>query len=236
MRVVEAVRASLRKKGVVPPELLRRPETASIIAGMWDAAVHRMRTRGAPELQNTDGDELLLITERYSFDPSRRPEIEKALAAAMLVRENDDTFILLRKKDRTVLGSVTVGDGELRVEVNSAARSDKLCEIVEVACGELLTEGLALVTDPRAPMGPEPSEPIRIAVDFRRHYYHEQWLKDHIPALDGKTPRQAARSKRGREQLDALLKQIEYGESLLPQGDRFDVSELREKLGLTRGN
>jgi hypothetical protein len=235
MRVVEIVRASLRKKGFVPPELLRRPETASMIVGMWDDAVQRIRTRAVPRLQNTDGDEVLLITERYSFDPSRRADLEAALAAAKLVRENDDTFILLRKKDRTVLGSVTFGGGELRIDTNSSARSDRLCEIVEVACGALLTEGLASITDPRAVMtGREPSEPIRIAVDLKRRYYHEQWMKDHIPALDGKTPRQAARSRRGRELLETLLKQLDYAESLLPEKDRFDVSELRDRLGLTR--
>jgi hypothetical protein len=188
MRVVNAVRAGLRKKGVVHPELLRRPETALMVAGLWDEAVHRIRTRGMPELTNTDGDELLLIAERYSFDPSRRAEIETALAAARLERESDGTFILLRKKDRTILGSVTVGDRELRVEANSAARSDRLCEIVEDACGELLTEGLASRTNPRALTGREPSPAFRTVVDFKRHYYHEQWLKDHIPALDGKTP------------------------------------------------
>jgi len=236
MRVVNAVRAALRKKGVAHPELLRRPETASMVAGLWDEAVHRIRTRGLPELTNTDGDELLLITERYSFDPSRRAEIEKKLAAAKLQPESDGTFILLRKKDRTVLGSVSIGQGELRVEANSYARSDRLCEIVEVACGEMLTEGLASHTNPRALMGRErsPSPAFGVVVEFKRQYYLERWMKDHIPALDGKTPRQAARSKRGREQLDTLLKQIEYGESLLSEDDRFDVSELREKLGLTR--
>lgn len=40
-----------------------------------------------------------------------------------------------------------------------------------------------------------------------RHY--RQWLKDRIPALGGKTPRQAKRSKKGKQQVIELLKQME---------------------------
>ena len=104
MRVVDDVRATLRRKGIVAPELLRRAATAAMIARAWDAEVHRLNTRPAPELRNTDGDELLLITERYTFDPSRRAEIEAALTAAKLAREDDGTFLLLRKKDGSTHG------------------------------------------------------------------------------------------------------------------------------------
>jgi len=57
-------------------------------------------------------------------------------------------------------------------------------------------------------------------------------MKDRIPALNLKTPRQAAQSKRGRELLDVLLKELEYRESQLPERERFDVSELRALLGI----
>jgi len=57
-------------------------------------------------------------------------------------------------------------------------------------------------------------------------------MDDPIPALGGKTPIQAARSKNARKQLDALLKDIEYHESQLPERERFDVAILRQKLGL----
>ncbi len=53
-----------------------------------------------------------------------------------------------------------------------------------------------------------------------------------LPALAGKTARQAARSARGRERVDALLKSIEHGEATLPLGERFDVSVLRRSLCL----
>jgi hypothetical protein len=53
-----------------------------------------------------------------------------------------------------------------------------------------------------------------------------------IPALAGKTPRAAARTKAGRGKLDLLLKDIENHEARLPDGARFDFARLRAKLQL----
>lgn len=236
MNVVSRVRATIKRKGVVPLDVLRQPDTAMTITRMWDEAVHTLMTRGMPELRNTDGDEVLMTTERYRFDPSRRAEVARALKAARLQREDDDTFVLLRKKDRVLLGSVILGDGELRVETNSRGRSDHLCLLVEDACGDLLTSGLASYEDPRASMGRDDvaasPPPSAEEIELKRRHYLNVWIKERIPALDHRTPRQAARSKRGRELLDVLLKEFEYRESQLPERERFDVSELRALLGL----
>jgi len=48
-----------------------------------------------------------------------------------------------------------------------------------------------------------------------------------LPALGGKTPRQAARSRRGREELALLLKDLENREAHQPATSRFDVNVLR---------
>jgi hypothetical protein len=53
-----------------------------------------------------------------------------------------------------------------------------------------------------------------------------------LPALDGKTPRQAARTAKGRNQLVDLLKFIENGEERKRRlGEvAYDVSRLRAQL------
>jgi len=63
-----------------------------------------------------------------------------------------------------------------------------------------------------------------------RHY--ADWADQPVPALDGRTPREAMRTRSGREQVDALLKHVEYGEAGLPAGERYDVSALRRALDL----
>jgi hypothetical protein len=54
----------------------------------------------------------------------------------------------------------------------------------------------------------------------------------HIPALDGKTPREAVRTGVGRHRVDVLLRDIEHRESRLPPAQRVDLAPLRRDLGL----
>jgi len=75
-----------------------------------------------------------------------------------------------------------------------------------------------------------PEAPQMIREMKERHY--ADWADRPLPALGGKTARQAVRSARGRERVDALLKGIEHGEATLPLAERFDVSALRRSLGL----
>ena len=62
--------------------------------------------------------------------------------------------------------------------------------------------------------------------------HYESWLGSSIPALGGKTPKQAARSTLGRKALIALLKEIENLEARQPAGIRYDVNILRRALGI----
>jgi hypothetical protein len=113
---------------------------------------------------------------------------------------------------------------------------------IEEACQGLLRRGKRSHTDPTAAMAkpPEaPREPERtstpeeqaIVLEYKERHY-AQWLHDSIPALGGKTPRAAARTKNGREKLENILKEIELTESHLPEPSRYDVRKLRRELGL----
>ena len=72
----------------------------------------------------------------------------------------------------------------------------------------------------------------RAAVSAAPTFVRRGSRRQPIPALGGKTPRQAARSRAGRKDLDLLLRHIEHGESAQPEGSRFDVSAIRDELGL----
>lgn len=64
----------------------------------------------------------------------------------------------------------------------------------------------------------------------RRH--NVAWLDESIPALGGQTPREAARTAKGRAALDVLLKDIENREMRAGGGAAADVAWLRHELGL----
>ena len=63
----------------------------------------------------------------------------------------------------------------------------------------------------------------------QRHY--ADWANQPLPALGGKTPREAVRTKTGRDQVDLLLKEFENNEARLPKSQQVDFLNLREELG-----
>jgi hypothetical protein len=86
---------------------------------------------------------------------------------------------------------------------------------------------------------PQPAGPPSDATDEEQRVIRElkeqhcrRWLDEPIPALRGKTPRKAARSRAGRAELDLLLRHIENLEAAFAEGERFDVAWLRSELGL----
>ena len=75
---------------------------------------------------------------------------------------------------------------------------------------------------------PEATELLRAYKE--RHY--ADWIDQPLPVLRGQTPREAVRTKTGRERVDVLLKELENHESRLAEGARFDFARLRAALGL----
>lgn len=257
--VLKQIRGWLRRKRRVPVERLRERKSGAKLMQCWDDAVDDLdRQRGMPpSLQNTDGDPLLLTCDRFAFDSPMGTEIEKRLGALEEavppeVGEKDRCFLFTRRSTsserggNTVIGQVVMRKGALVVETNSVERADALRARVEAACGDLIryrardhADPLAALGEGGAYFGPFDSpndipdeDRIRVMRELKETYY-TGWLDESVPALAGKTPRQATRTKPGRERLELLIKEYENGEARLPQEERFDFSRLRAELGLT---
>jgi len=70
---------------------------------------------------------------------------------------------------------------------------------------------------------------------LRRHY--ERWPDEPVPALGGKTPKAAVRTKKGRQAVIELLKDFEVHEARKAQkegGEPFDFGFLWQRLGLEK--
>jgi hypothetical protein len=89
--------------------------------------------------------------------------------------------------------------------------------------------------NPLAPRLGEPPDELPGAGElvraFKQRHYRE-WADHPLPALDGKTPRQAMRSAAGRAAVDLMLKDFENHEQHAPPEARFDFAEVRKDLGL----
>lgn len=255
--VVRQVRTRLRLRRAVPIGRLRAAPIGRYLIDRWEEAVDELDERRSipPQLRNTDGDEFLLTTDRFEFDPALRSEVESRIAAIEGIDppeegEEKPSYAFLREGnemhpewENTVLGTAWVSDGSLKLETNSARRADTLRARLEGALGDLVRHRARDHTDPRAfyrdaiargepePLDvPEPEVQEILREQKERHY--DRWMDSPLPALDGQSAREAVRSARGRERVDVLLKELENRDAREPAHARFDFGPIRKELGL----
>ena len=148
------------------------------------------------------------------------------------------------------LGQAEIVDGALLLQVNSVERADRGRELLASRLGALLGTPLTSHEDPGARLGsgagepdpgqeapeipPEDVEDVLVPL-IEGHY--RQVLDEPVPMLGNRSPREAARTKKGRAEVVEWLKFIENGESqaALQQGRRpLDLSWLWAELKIPR--
>ncbi|AKI98579.1 Hypothetical protein AA314_00206 [Archangium gephyra] len=252
----EVVRVARKLLGVrgnrsVPRELLASEDTSLGLVLLWHGVADGLRAKAKqePRLTNTDGEPLVFVVDLYAFAPEAHSRVLEALSTleGMEVEEEGEVFRCTFLKEgnamhagweNTIIGSAEVGADSLRLEANSVERADALGRRVEAACDGLVRHRSREKTEPskvregragqRPPPSPEEQESLR---EFKARHY-AAWLDSQLPALKGKSPRQAVRTKAGRHQVDVLLKQLENLEANRSVEERMDVSGLRRELGL----
>lgn len=146
----------------------------------------------------------------------------------------------------TIIGTLRLSAGELRVETNSIRRADHLRQLVErelagmvqfrlrsEANTEMLMGDASRRAARRQSLAPEPTPPEMVdAIRAFREQHMRGWLDDSIPALGGLTPREASRSAQGRRALETLLKEFQQAEDAHPANERVDLGFVRQELGL----
>ena len=145
--------------------------------------------------------------------------------------------------DNTILGTVTIAGGRLTAEVNSKRRADRLRREVakrlgaRVAFAGSSAQDIESLQKKRSAKGAEPSQPesdnelvaLNRALADRAW---DEWIDQRVPALKNKTPRQAAKTRDGRERLEALSAEFTWRAARQPVNQRVDIAALRRKLGL----
>lgn len=161
-------------------------------------------------------------------------------------RVSQDKGIVLSTADdtgRTVLGNIEFGEDMLVLTTNSKARADKGRDLVLAGLDGLVGEPLTSYQDPEQVLAeqddaaPEPSdlppEVAEQAIHAALESHYRRVLDEPVPALGGKSPRQAARTKKGRTEVTNWLKKLENAEArrAAGQGQRpHDVRWMWQEL------
>jgi hypothetical protein len=153
--------------------------------------------------------------------------------------------------ETTLLGHIDINGTQMAAEVNSAERAAEFKRLVSERLGgkaryrvteiqsmeRLLSEARAKPRQQsaedeqaQAALMAQPEVQAELRALMKKHY--AAWVDDALPALQGKTPREAVRTKAGREKVDALIRDIERMSPGVGGYDASIVADLRKTLGL----
>ena len=248
------------KQKPVAVEALRKPKAALALLTAWDDAVEARHAAQMHVLTHTtEGHLMVFTTDRYAL-AAPRAEVVAGLEGLDGLRPTEvghDTWVIARNLgptagrfgDATVLGRLALADGELTFETTSVERADALRAELGQRLGAALrwSERTLQTLDDVArdhkdrpsvastTVRPLPAAEVQAAVLEVKARAYATWADEPLPALEGRTAREAARTAKGRRDLQALLDEMELLEQREPAGLRFDFGPLRASLGLGPG-
>ncbi|MBA2648850.1 MAG: SEC-C domain-containing protein [Legionella sp.] len=151
--------------------------------------------------------------------------------------------------ENTIMGQVTIKKNKLILETNSEKRTQKGKKLLSKYLGDKIQFQQTLMETPEQKAKslpninpseatsikpydlPEIQEQLKLMA--KKHW--EAWFDSPIPALENKTPRQAAKTKAGRERLEALLLDYERNDAQLNEQTQYfkaDVNYIKSELKL----
>ena len=173
--------------------------------------------------------------------PAKRPK--------RVPRKSDGVqLITTMEGGAVVLGTVEISGRKVILSVNSEARAERGRALLEPALQGLVRAPLVERQDlepmlaehrrrgERPPPPDLPPDEVRAIVQQQLEEHYLQVLDQPIPALGNVSPRQAARTAKGRERVVNWLKTLENHSSRRPAGDpigEYDFTWMWHELGVT---
>lgn len=231
-----------------------RGRAAELSCLLCDAWIEGAGNGSSPVLANTDREPLLFTTNHFEVLDRER------LAAALRYHpefdaeeEADGAWYWLAGDDgngRTSLGDLRIQGGTAEFKTNSAERGERGRALLEELCPGALKLRATSHVDPMSakateesdtappskaePEDPEVAQAMAAFVNdmYARHY--RSWIDLPVPALNGLTPRQAAKKPALRAEVTALIQGIRqmYEASLLRGEPSYDPWWMWAELGL----
>jgi hypothetical protein len=233
-KLTETVETGAREANLPPADYFRSRSHE------WRRIVLRLAAEWAEniELTNVEGDPLEFCAAAYEVtDPAA---VEAALLeAGMFLPDIPGQLAWVESPDQEgsrVFGAIRIGNGRLRLEANSQKRLAIGCQLIEKNAGgrvHRVADDVELPAAKRPPLSPEEERNMVLSV---KAAHYATWPDIPVPALGGKTPRDAVRSETGRHAVDQLLRDFENSEEheRLAGHPAFDFGPLRAELGLKR--
>ena len=246
LEAIEAEERQLRARdpGLDDETLWRR--CAPLVHRFW---LDRVVSRPMPTMLTAEGDAMAF--GKVLFDVLDEPAVRSALGRHPdLVAEEDGSYGWTEEAPefRRSLGRIEIrADGRLVLEVMSRPRAERGRALLEQAAGAALRHrstrfesvAKALERHRSAPSKPPEEVPPEVAAEVLRQYkdkHYKKWPDEPLPALDGRTAREAAGLPVLRPRLVDLLKDMENHETrgTRPGNPPYDFGWIWKELGVER--
>ena len=215
-----------------------------------------------PELCNTDGEAMVFTNSIYEFNPSARLSVVEGMSritefeSAAGKKAGTSHFTWVEPSAKPIMGNVAKGVIRVRkkyieTECNSKERDILLRHKLEsvlagsikhkkTSCkypSDILTSGKAAASgSKKAPPILNIEElPEEAQTGIREHIekMHMDWADTPVPVLNNRTPREAVREPKGKEQVIRLINDWENMQSRMKDQQMvFDFNKLRKSLEL----
>jgi len=200
-----------------------------------------------PKLVTAEGDPMVfgnvlfdvLDREKLVAALNRHPQLEPDGERGWSWLERAEDF-------RRGLGNLVLEGDRLKLEVTSRERAQRGRRLLEEAAGSFLRHRATsfesveqMMKKPRLPRDASDEIPPEVAAELMREYkdkHYRTWPDVPLPALDGRTPRRAAKLKTLKPKLIDLLKAMENSETraAAPARPAYDFGWIWRELGLER--
>lgn len=202
------------------------------------------------KLQTTSGEPLLF--SKAVFEIKYRESVMERLSKIKGFEQDKDRFTWYDKRDKegsaTIFGNVEIKGKKLILECNSKERLRRGKKLILESLSDALIHKADTFQDPMEAMKfhkeSSNEEPVNeLPMEIQQQFYtqfmqkhSEKWLRENIPALDGRTPMQAVKTEEGKGKVMALLKSIENSEEHNKKEGRpfYDISWMWERLKIER--
>ena len=215
--IIELWLVDALERAMAPPPEIRNTDGDALVFSearfplLGDAAKTIAALEGIEEVERDDDEGLHWIWFAPDSQPRRASQGE-----GMVIRTENEA-------GRTILGNIEIAGDTLVLSTNSEARAERgralLMRHLEGLLDRPLTSHRTLeqIRSEGSDSAPEQFElPIELAeqaLDTVLDSHYRQTLDSPLPYLEGKTPRQAARTKKGRGRAESWLKQLENSDA-----------------------
>jgi len=201
-------------------------------------------------LVTTSGEPMLF--SKAIFEIKDKQAVISGLKKIKEFEQDKYGFVWFDKRNKegsaTILGNMEINEDRLVLSCNSKKRLEEGKKLIISNTADAVIHKLDTFQDPVEaakslkdipPDDAEDNIPMEVKQQIYSQFMQkhcEKWLNDKIPALDGKTPRQAVKDADGMRRVVELLKSFENIEEHNKMEGRpfYDLSFMWDRLGLKR--